>query len=76
MLAERTDEHQRLFWEGEEAEFFESDAELLEKVSFYLANPQKRAEIARRGRERCLAGGYSNQARIAKMLETVRQLRR
>lgn len=69
MLAERTDEHLALFEEGKEAEFFASDEELLEKASFYLANPQLRRKIAAAGRERCLRSGYSNDSRLAWMLE-------
>ncbi len=75
MLAERTEEHCRLFKEGEEAEFFGDDRELVDKAKRYLADPFKRSEIARRGRERCLTGGYSNKDRIAWMLEKVLHLR-
>jgi len=75
MLAERTAEHQRLFEEGREAEFFADDSELLEKAKFYLAHPHERADIARRGRERCLAGGYSNQGRMRQMMAAVSELR-
>lgn len=71
MLAERSDEHMELFEEGKEAEFFSSDDELLEKVRFYLANPEKRRAIAAAGRERCIRSGYSNQARIDWMLARV-----
>lgn len=71
MLAERTEEHQQLFKEGEEAEFFADDSELVEKTRFYLAHPEKRVAIARRGRERCLSGGYSNRGRMEQMIAAV-----
>lgn len=64
MLAERTAEHQALFAEGVEAGYFESDAELIEKVRYYTSNPEKRRDVARAGRERCVAGEYSNNARL------------
>ena len=69
MLAERTDEHRALFEEGKEAEFFSSNEELLEKVQYYLNYPDERNRIAAAGRERCLKSGYSNQDRLAKMLD-------
>ena len=64
MLAERTDEHMALLEEGKEAEFFSTSDELIEKIRYYLDNPEKRKQIAAAGRERCLKSGYSNQDRI------------
>ncbi len=71
LLAERTADHQRLFDEGREAEFFGDDRELAEKCAYYLAHPDERRRIAAAGRERCVTGGYSNQGRIAQILEHV-----
>lgn len=71
MLAERTTEHLELFEEGKEAEFFESDAELLDKCRYYLAHPDERRRIAAAGRERCIRSGYSNQERMRSMLKAV-----
>jgi hypothetical protein len=76
MLAERTDEHLRLFEEGKEAEFFGSDAELLEKARYYLAHADERERIAQAGRERCLRSGYSNHDRLRQMLAVVEEIRR
>jgi hypothetical protein len=71
MLAERTEEHQALFAEGREAEFFGSDDELVEKTRYYLAHPEQRCRIAAAGRARCLRDGYSYQDRLAEVLETL-----
>jgi hypothetical protein len=68
LLAERTDEHRRLFREGEEAEFFGSIEELIGKCRHYLAHEEARRRIAEAGRRRCLEGGYSNQERLATVL--------
>lgn len=75
MLAERTNEHLDLFKEGEEAEFFSSDAELLEKCRYYLEHENERIRIARNGLQRCLDTGYSNDARIDTMLKTALEQR-
>lgn len=64
MLAERTTEHQRLFAEGVEAEFFGYRQELLEKIQFYLSHQDQRLAVAAAGRRRCLQDGYSNVDRL------------
>lgn len=68
MLGERTARHLEFFEEGEEAEFFGSNAEMLEKVRYYLENSEKREKLARAGRERCVASGYSMRAQLDQML--------
>ncbi|MDX1976398.1 MAG: glycosyltransferase [Pseudanabaenaceae cyanobacterium bins.68] len=68
MLTERTDEHQALFIEGKEAEFFASPAELLAKTKYYLANDSLREAIAQAGRSRCVTSGYSHHDRLQVML--------
>lgn len=72
MLGERTMEHQSLFREGEEAEFFESFDELIEKIRFYLNNPERLKQVALAGRNRCLSGRYSNQDRINEILDDLK----
>lgn len=76
MLAERTDEHLWLFEEGQEAAYFDSDEELLEKVRYYLDHDDERAAIARAGRQRCLKSGYSHHERLEFMLEKAAHARR
>jgi spore maturation protein CgeB len=73
MLAERTEEHLRLFEEGKEAEFFDVDnpKELLEKVKYYLTHEEERKKIAKAGRERCLKSGYSHHDRLKYMMEVL-----
>jgi spore maturation protein CgeB len=68
MLGERTREHQRLFKEGVEAEFFASPEELLKKIHYYLAHEDQRQNIALAGRRRCLESGYSNLERLKGIL--------
>jgi hypothetical protein len=55
LIAERTEEHQELFEEGNEAEFFATLDELNDKIGFYLGNEPARCRIAEKGRRRTLA---------------------
>lgn len=71
MLAERTKEHLRLFQEGAEAEYFESDEELLRKTRFYLEHPQKAREIAEAGYWRTRNSDYSFDARMREIVENL-----
>ena len=68
MLAERTDEHARLFVEGREAEFFASTEELLAKCRYYLEHEDERRRIAEAGLRRCREGRYDNQGRLQTVL--------
>lgn len=54
LLAERTPEHQELFEEGKEAQFFADTTELVDKLRFYLAHNTERIAIAEAGRKRAL----------------------
>lgn len=69
MLSERTARHLEFFEEGEEAEFFSSNEEMLEKIRRYLENKEEREKIARAGMERCITSGYSMRAQLDKMLK-------
>lgn len=59
LLAMRSQQHIDSFVEGEEAEFFSTEQELVNKAKYYLEHDSKRLEIARRGYERCLRSGYT-----------------
>ena len=69
MLAERSDEHQQLFKEGIEADYFSSDMELLEKTRHYLSLPERVASIGAAGRARCIRDGYDMKSAAAKIIQ-------
>lgn len=67
VLAEHSEDLEQLFDVGGELDSFRSPDELLDKVSFYLARPELRQEIARRGRDRVL-GDHTIAQRVKAML--------
>jgi spore maturation protein CgeB len=67
MLAERNNEHLALFKEGIEAEFYDTQREMLEKIEYYLKHEYERENIASAGRKRCLAD-YSNKELLKEIL--------
>jgi len=72
MLAERSDDHERLFEEGKEAVFFDDDlGALIELLEYYLANENERLMIATGGRDRCLKSGYDHQSRLQEFMDTI-----
>jgi hypothetical protein len=64
MLAEQSNEHDRMFQDGREAVFFERPEELLAKTRYYLRHEADRAAIAAAGRTRCVASDYSYASRL------------
>lgn len=65
MLHERNSEVLQYFAEDTEAAFFETDAELAEKVGRYLSDDDSRQRIARNGRQRSVTSDYSADARMS-----------
>ncbi|KXB09555.1 hypothetical protein AKJ60_00070 [candidate division MSBL1 archaeon SCGC-AAA385M11] len=74
MLAERTDEHLRLFEEDKEAAYFASKEELLARVRYYTEHENQRQAIAEAGRERCLSSAYSHHDRLSYMLKCIEDI--
>jgi spore maturation protein CgeB len=70
MLAERTTEHQQLFGEGKEADYFSDTDELIQKVKFYLDHAEIRMKIAAAGRQRCIKDDYSYNRQLESIITT------
>lgn len=73
LLSERTPELQRLFREDEEAVYFSSPPELVEKVSSLLGHPERIEEIAQAGNRRVIENGHSIDARMKWLVELFSQ---
>lgn len=71
MLAERTDEHLKLFMENEEAEFFSDNNELKNKIEYYLNNDDARTRISENGMKRCIKSGYDNVTMVKKVIDNL-----
>ena len=74
MLAERTDEHLKLFEEDKEAVYFSDNDELLKKVQYYLKNAKERENIRENGYKRCISSEYSYDDRVEEIIEEVDRL--
>jgi spore maturation protein CgeB len=73
LLHERNELVTHYFKEGVEAEFFDSDDELLEKCRHYLAHPDERRRIAEAGRHRCVESSYFEPDRIRAILPVLEE---
>ena len=74
LMSERTKEQTKLFEEGVEAEYFNSDDELLRKIKFYLKNENKRLNIVKNALLKCKIKNYSYQNRAKEIIEFVNEI--
>jgi len=74
LLADRSDEHSEFFKEGEEADYFSSKEEMIEKVQYYLSHDSERKRIANNGFRRCESSGYSYKEILKKAIEDIQTL--
>lgn len=74
LLAERSEGHVQRFVEDEEAVFFSTIEECVEKIRRYLPDQPARRRIAAAGRARAERSGYHNDAQVAKIVDRARQL--
>jgi spore maturation protein CgeB len=72
LLCERTDHMRRLYIEDQEAVYFDSADELVEKARALVAEPDRLNRIGAAGHRRCITSGYDVQSRMKHYLETLR----
>jgi len=72
LLAEHYDNISDYFEPGVEIETFRDSVEMLRKIRYYLAHPEEREAIARRGQERCLRD-YSMDRRATELDTIIRK---
>jgi spore maturation protein CgeB len=71
LLAERSEGHMQRFREDEEAVFFSSFEECVQKIRRYLPDEAARARIAAAGHARARRDGYHNDHQVGLILERV-----
>ena len=76
LLAERSAGHLARFVEDEEAVFFSSYDECVEKIRRYLPDEPARDRIAAAGHRRALTSGYDNDTQVRHIVERLEQIAR
>lgn len=74
MMSERTDDLEQLFRVGEEADFFSSQDELVEKIHLYLGDDDLRSRVASAGMRRVREDGHDVVSRMRDLLGWVSSL--
>ncbi len=74
LLAERSDGHMQRFREDEEAVFFSSYEECVEKIRRYLPDEAARTRIAAAGHARAQRDGYHNDHQVGLIVERVARI--
>ncbi len=74
MIVERSEGHTSRFKEDEEAVFFSTPEELIEKIRRYLPDEESRRRIGLAGRERAVRDGYDNDSQMKIILARLEQI--
>lgn len=74
MLSEYSEDLASLYIEGVEADYFRSREEMLEKIDFYLANPDAARRVAQAGYKKVTESGHDIDSRLRQMLDQVNAL--
>ncbi|MEI7451744.1 MAG: glycosyltransferase [Candidatus Falkowbacteria bacterium] len=75
MLSVYSDDLNGLFTENKEAVYFRSKDDLLNKVRFYLANPELRKNIAQAGYQRLMVDGHEVDDRVKEIIRVYNRIK-
>jgi spore maturation protein CgeB len=71
LLSEYSDDLASLYQAGEEADFFKTKEEMIQKINLYLDNDDLRSRIAANGNQRAIIDGNDIVSRMTKVLDFV-----
>ena len=74
LLHEFSEEVGDFYVEGEEAEFYKTIEECVDKVKYYCAHDDERMKIAAKGYEKVLTAGYTYDKVLKNVIERLRML--
>ena len=75
MISEYTDDMNELFESDKEAVYYRKEDELLQKVKYYLDNPEIRARIAENGHKKLASSAHEVTDRVRMILEDYNRIR-
>jgi spore maturation protein CgeB len=74
LLSEYTDDLASLYKEGQEADFFRTKGELIEKLKLYLGNETLRQVVASNGYKRVVMDGHDVVSRMKRVIDWVAEI--
>jgi spore maturation protein CgeB len=76
MMAEYTNDLASMFEEGQEAEYFRNNAELLKKIQVYLKQPQKIRTVGSNGYKRLKKDGHEAEDRCKEVIKIFNEIKK
>jgi len=70
MLSEYSDDLASIYRQGEEADFFVSKEDMLERIDYYISNPEARKSVAKSGYLKVCSAGHDIDTRFHNMLNS------
>jgi spore maturation protein CgeB len=71
LLSEYSDDLASLYQAGDEADFFKTKEEMIQKIKLYLSDEKLRKRVAKNGNQRVMTDGHDIVSRMAKVIDFV-----